>query len=100
MRKTLNKVSKAFETRYKEILGVGVLFAINAALLYRYLYANTNDDIVGLIAASSLFFSIILIGQSIRGWRDVSQWRSQFIKTRTRKGLELDIKKRKKKKWR
>ena len=99
MRRTLNKVSVAFETRYKEIAGVGLLFAINSVLLYKYLYVSSNDDVVGLIAASSLFFSIILIGQSVRGWRDVSQWRSQFVKMRTKKGISLDIKKRQKKKW-
>lgn len=99
MRKSINKISKAFETRYKEIILAGALFALASAYLYKFHYIVNNDDITGLIAASMLFLSIILIGQAVRGWRDVKQWRSQFVKMRTKKGIELEIKKRKKKKW-
>ncbi|MFC1723561.1 hypothetical protein ACFL0V_05465 [Nanoarchaeota archaeon] len=99
MRETFNKVAVRFQTRYKEVIGIGVFFVLVSAYLYEFHYSLSSDDVMGLIAASSLFFGTILIGQGIRGWRDAAQWSSKFVTMRTKKGVHLDIKKRGKKKW-
>ncbi len=100
MRKTLDKIGKAFETRYKEIMAVGTLFCLLAAALYRYQYYPEGDEVMGLIIASAWFLGIILTGQGIRGWRDAAQWSARFVRMKTRNGATISIKKRVKKKWR
>ncbi|HII71624.1 TPA: hypothetical protein HA265_02605 [Candidatus Woesearchaeota archaeon] len=96
----LNKISKLFETRFREIIATGLVFATISVYLYQRHYRYSGDDVTGLIAASALFLSIIMIGQAIRGWRDVAQWQGRFVTMRTKKGDHLSIKKRVKKSWR
>jgi len=83
---------------YHGIVTFGVLLVALAIWLYEYHYTTTGDEMMGLIAAGSLFLGTILTGQGIRGWRDGEEFRNRFIKVRGRTfENEVTITKKKKK---
>ncbi len=84
---------------YTEILIAGVIMIALTVWLYEYNYAVTSDDLVGIVAACTMFFGTMLLGAGIRGWRDGEDYRNRYTKIRTRGGAELTIKKRNKRKW-
>ncbi|MBU2561500.1 MAG: hypothetical protein KKD17_04325 [Nanoarchaeota archaeon] len=81
---------------YQGIVLFGIVMVAMAVWLYEYHYTTTGDGLVGVLAACSLFFGTLLLGQGIRGWRDGEEFRDRYIKMRSRSGEELLIRKRKK----
>ena len=82
---------------YKGVVLFGVVCVAFASWLYIYHYAPFGDDILGVLAACSLFLGTILIGQGIRGWRDGDDYRNRYVKMHSKGGAEIMIRKRKKK---
>ncbi len=96
-KKKTTPLHEIFIEYYKGIVLFGAVMAALAVWLYEYHYTVRGDGLIGVLAAGSLFFGTLLIGQGIRGWRDGEEWRTRYIKMKSKKGAELTIKKRKKK---
>lgn len=91
---------EVFIQYYQGIILFGIVMVALCVWLYEYHYTTTGDDLLGIIAACSLFFGTMLIGQGIRGWRDGDDIRNRFINVRRRDAGEVVIeKKRNKMKW-
>jgi len=84
---------------YQGIILFGAVMVAISLWLYSFHYIASGDDVVGFIAACALFFGTLLIGQGIRGWRDGMDFRHRFIKMKSKHGAELEIKRKKKRKW-
>ena len=84
---------------YQGVIMFGGLATAFAVWLYIYHYKPIGDDVLGVLAAGSLFLGTFLIGQGIRGYRDGEELRNRYFKLKPRKAEEeLTIRKRLKKK--
>jgi hypothetical protein len=99
MKKKQTTFDELFIEYYQGIMLFGIVMIAIGIWLYEYHYAVTSDDLVGVLAACSLFFGILILGQGIRGWRDGEEFRNRYVKMKSRRGAELEIRKKKKRNW-
>ncbi|MBW2967439.1 hypothetical protein KY362_03050 [Candidatus Woesearchaeota archaeon] len=80
---------------YKGLIMFGAVAIAFAVWVYQYHYIPVGDDVLGVLAAGSLFLGTFLIGQGIRGYRDGEELRNRFFKMKPRKSEEeITIRKR------
>jgi H+/Cl- antiporter ClcA len=80
--------------RYPFFLLGGIVFSAVAIFIYNYKYLLSEDDLLGLIAACSLFIGGTLVGQGIRGWNEMTEFKDQFFHVSGRGGMDMTVRKR------
>jgi hypothetical protein len=82
---------------YETMIAIGAVFLVIAIYIYNYHYVTSDDGLVGLLAACALFLGVVLLGQGIRAWRTVKEYQDQFVKLKSKKGMDVTIRKRRQK---